>query len=308
MALEPIRLHKYEEPDRAKAQAAVVAAVQSDPEKLFRRYEADPRSYQGRYVSADLFKEIFAVYTQSQTSRSHYNGAVHNSAAVLSSEQFRRAVERGHPGDAAIFLTGIPGAGKTSTLLASNGLNQDVAVVFEGQLSTPATGIEKISLALNKGLRPTIIAVHNTPEQALESSIRRYEIKGRGAGLGVMADIQARLPGGLERIREIYGDQVRLLVRDQRARANPQSYEGWQHINLLRTEGNHEDIRRKLETHLARLHADGRISDSAFQQAAGREPPENIATNVRHDGQEHAQAGDGRGIPQGHRAVSLVGR
>ena len=98
-------------------------------------YVADPRSFGGRYIAADLFKETFAAYAESRESRNRYNAPVHNSAAVLSAEQFRRVLgQADDPAcDTVVLLTGIPGAGKTSSVLAGGGLSPDTKAVFEGQ-------------------------------------------------------------------------------------------------------------------------------------------------------------------------------
>ena len=88
-------------------------------------YVADPRSFGGRYIAADLFKETFAAYAESRESRNRYNAPVHNSAAVLSAEQFRRVLRQADDParDTVVLLTGIPGAGKTSSVLAGGGLS-----------------------------------------------------------------------------------------------------------------------------------------------------------------------------------------
>ena len=75
-----------------------------------------PQSFEGRYVCSDLFKETFPEFSASNEARGRYNNPLHNSAAVLASEQFRRRVrDASRPEqDTVIFLTGVPGAGKTT--------------------------------------------------------------------------------------------------------------------------------------------------------------------------------------------------
>ena len=115
VSLSPIILREFDEPDRVAVQAEVVRAVLADPERFLQRYLDHPDSHQGRYVSADLFKEMFDQFAESKEARGRYNAPVHNAAAVLSAEQFRRGLEKGRAeGTSVWFLTGIPGAGKTS--------------------------------------------------------------------------------------------------------------------------------------------------------------------------------------------------
>ncbi|MDR1160106.1 MAG: hypothetical protein LBK69_05715 [Syntrophomonadaceae bacterium] len=53
---------------------------------------------------------------------------------------------------AIMFLTGVPGAGKTSYFLAAQKqLGDSFYAVFEGQLAQPEPAIAKISLSLKTG-------------------------------------------------------------------------------------------------------------------------------------------------------------
>lgn len=90
IALEGIRANAYEQADRKNVQAAVMLAVQKDPQWFIEEYKRHPESFKGRYVAADLFKETFQEHAASRESRNRYNGPVHNSVAVLSAELFKQ--------------------------------------------------------------------------------------------------------------------------------------------------------------------------------------------------------------------------
>jgi hypothetical protein len=218
MALEEIKRRGYVSRDLAEAENSAIASALAAPDRHIASYIQDARSFNGRYVCADLFKETFAIYASSKESKGRYNGAVHNSAAVLAAEQFRRMLADDlHPDrDKAIFLTGSPGAGKTSSILASGELDPDTRVIFEGQLSNPATSIEKIQQALDAGLHIKIMVVHPLPENALDNTLKRYYQDGRGASIEVMAGIQGRLPASLEAVHDKFGDAVSLTIFDRR--------------------------------------------------------------------------------------------
>jgi hypothetical protein len=147
-------------------------------------------------VSADLFKETFKIYNASNATRNRYNACVHNAAAVLASEYLRRAIhaQDAPERDTVILLTGIPGAGKTSSVLEGGELPANFRVIYEGQLSKPETAISKVQLVFDGGLKPVILVVHVKPEQALENTLKRFAELGRGAGIGLMASIQGELP------------------------------------------------------------------------------------------------------------------
>ncbi|MDR1910823.1 MAG: hypothetical protein LBQ52_00545 [Helicobacteraceae bacterium] len=88
--MEQIKQISFAENDRQKVEDEVIFADQNDPEKFIQRYIDDPRSFDGNYIYADLFKEQFDQYRESKESRNRYNSPAHNAAAVLASEQYRR--------------------------------------------------------------------------------------------------------------------------------------------------------------------------------------------------------------------------
>ena len=134
MALEGIQRRPYPEADRNEVQERIASAIEADPEPFFSRYLADPQSFEGRYVCSDLFKETFPEFAASNEARGRYNNPLHNSAAVLASEQFWRMVQDpAYPErDAVIFLTGVPGAGKTTAVLDNDELPAGVRLIYEG--------------------------------------------------------------------------------------------------------------------------------------------------------------------------------
>lgn len=308
MALEPVQLRTFAEPDREAVQADAIAAVQTDHESFLARYAAMPDSFDGRYVCADLFKETFPAYAASPFARGRYNNAVHNAAAVLSAEQFRRVLADDSDPERikAVFLTGIPGAGKTSAVLAGGDLPRDYRVVFEGQLIRPETSLPKIQQAIDAGLEPVIIAVHALPENALQNTFKRFSEVGRGASIGVMADIQGGLPDGLEQIRLHFGHIARLSIWDHRNRIDPRVHHGWDNIDLLRSEGNREQVHQRLKGALDRSAGAGRITENCYRQALGLAPVENGAGLDRPRASGRQADGDGRDLPPANRTSAVL--
>lgn len=271
--MEAIHRRNFSEPDRAEVQDDVIAAVLADPDRFINAYKANPDNFGGRYVCADSFKDTFAQFSQSPEARNRYNTPVHNAAAVLASEQFRRVIhdESDPVRDAAIFVTGIPGAGKSSAVVGA-GLPRSARVIYEGQLNRPEPTMAKIQEALDLGLHPHIVAVHVTPELALRRTFQRFNEYGRGASLAVMSDIQAGLPSGLAKVHQHFGDRVNLTILDNRIPGEHKMLEGWQHLKLLTQEGNHERISQRLRAELERHQREGRISDACYRQANGDAP------------------------------------
>lgn len=167
MSLLPIIRRKFEEQDRTDLQEIIAKRVEQNFDFILKQYEQLPFSFQGCYICSDLFKELFPEYAASNENRTRYNAVVHNSAAVLADEQLKRVIsDPMRQGSKVIFLTGVPGAGKTSSVLISEQLPDDARAIYEGQLSRPEAGILKIQAALDAGLKPKIIVVH-TPQREL---------------------------------------------------------------------------------------------------------------------------------------------
>ncbi len=221
-ALLAIRRNQYSEPDRQAAQDRVASAIEANPQPFFDAYNADPRSLEGRYVCSDLFKEMFPEFAASNEGRSRYNNPLHNSAAALAAAQLTRAIaDQSHPErDTVVFLTGIPGAGKTSAVLKGGELGPNICAIFEGQLASPEPSIEKIQAVIDAGLKPAILVVHTSPEFALQNTLSRFEREGRGASIHAMSTIQSQLPTGLAAIRDTFGDKVQFDIFDRTAGLN----------------------------------------------------------------------------------------
>lgn len=308
--LEDIRRIGFDAQDRSEVEARTIEAVQKTPEVFIKKYVADPRSFQGRYVSADLFKESFPEYARDPASRNRYNTPVHNSAAVLAGAQFRALLNE--PGrsdaDVVIFLTGVPGAGKTSGVMSATELPDSVRAIFEGQLANAETTMEKLQATIDAGWQARIHVAHARPENALINTLQRFYENGRGASINVMAQIQGQLPETLDAVHQRFGDKVDLVIRDVRDRANIRVHEGWDQLGVLRSEGNHDQIKQRLSYLLNRFHHNGVIDEHAYRQGAGKAPFDDFG---RVGSRDRAQLGadePGRGVPQTDRQADFLTR
>ena len=270
--LESIVRATFADHDRQTVHDAAIRAVQADPAGFLDRYALLPKSHGGRYVCADLFKELFPAFAAGPDGRNRYNTPVHNPAAVLASAQFTRNLEAPvEAGSTVLFLTGVPGSGKTTTVLG-NGMPPDTHMVYEGQLARPETTFPKIDAVLAAGLQPHIHVVHVPAERALLRTLQRFHDEGRGASVQTMAAILGGTPDGLAAVRDKYGDRVRLTIRDERDPVAIHLHQGWKQLDILRSEGTREPIEERLRTIVDELHEQRRIPAAAWRHARGLAP------------------------------------
>ena len=260
MKLHVNRHSSFADPERAEVEARVIERVETDPETLFKLYRKLPESLDGRYINSDLFKEIFPEYSSSPAHRTVFNVPVHNSAAVLANAFFHERVAAKDPQNRqhVLFITGIPGAGK-STAIQQNLLNlSDYKVIYEGQLSKFEQAKEKIDWCLQHGCDVTVYAFHQSPEKALQNTFARFNSLGRGASITAMSNIQGNLGDSIERLDRLYDKQAVFCVVDLREEdITPQC--GKKGIQILKSEGDSDAIRKRLEAELEQWRNAGKI-------------------------------------------------
>jgi hypothetical protein len=305
--MNEIQRKTFAQADRQQVQDDTIAAVEANPDLFMSAYREDPRSFDGRYVAADLFKETFASFSASKEARNRYNSPVHNAAAVLSAELFGRNLRvTPDPGrNLVYFLTGAPGAGKTSMVLKENMMPDNAHMIFEGQLSNFDTSREKIQQVLDAGFQPHIIVVHALSLKALENTLQRFLEEGRGSSIETIANIQGGLPVSLMRLHEHFGNRVTLEVADNRDRSKAQQLVGFGHIEALKSEGSYEHIKQRLQTRIDNLRDAGGLSDDAYRQAAGLAPADRLDLAAERAQRSQRDARE-RGSPEGSRAPAVL--
>ncbi|WP_163598185.1 LPD1 domain-containing protein [Moraxella catarrhalis] len=273
-----IKLKEFKEDPESKAvQDRVVSEAQSNPQLLIDAYKKISDTFDGRYIASDMMKEVFDDFNKSPASRNQFNNAVHNTAAALAAEHYKQMlnepIQDGR--DTVVFLTGSPGAGKTSSVMNDAQLDKHIGIVFEGQLAnahTSSATMDKIQAAIDKDYKVQITAVNPLPEQALENTFKRYydPEDGRGAPISTMARIQGDTYEGLKAIHERFGDSVELTIVDKpNGNETTINYVGWEHLNVLQSQGTEVEIAQRLEAHLLNHYQQGNIDYDCFKQSAG---------------------------------------
>ncbi len=273
---------------------------------LLNRYNKMDNTFGGRYIASDMMKEVFEDFNQSSAHRNKFNNVVHNAAASLAAEQFKQTVSKPpkEGKDKVIFLTGSPGAGKTSSVMNDGKLQSNVAVIFEGQLANgnhPATQ-DKFQQALDNGYKIEIVAVNPKPEQALENTFKRFydPNDGRGSPISTMAKIQGNSYDGIKALHEKFGNQIELTIIDKKGgNADLTKFHGWQYLDVLKSQGTEKDIQQRLEQHLVQAYSQGKINYECFKQSAGTdERARQLSSGLdRPQSSERNQNEQRRGIP-----------
>lgn len=309
MKLSVNRHAPFDDPERAEVEARVIQRVEANPEKLFELYRQLPESLNGRYVNSDLFKEIFPEYAASPAHRTVFNVPVHNSAAVLANELFHKMVaETDHQNrNSILFITGIPGAGK-STAIQKNAIDLNkYKAIYEGQLSTYEQAKEKISWCLKHNCDADVFAFHRDPEGALQNTFLRFMTLGRGASIFAMSTIQGNLGNSIEKLYNEFSKSVTFCTIDLRS-DNLDPICGKSGIAILKSEGDVHAIRERLECELEKWRKSGRITESCYREAAGRSPFSLATLQKIHEQSsgDRCQAPGQSGSPAGTRENALV--
>lgn len=246
MKLEEIRrINSNLDDDLRIAEEIFIKSATENTEEHINKYLSFPSSMNGRYISSDLFKETFPLYAKDVETRRKYIRVVHNSTAVLSNYLFIKTL-RNEEIKTCIFLTGIPGGGKSfliQSLYMYGQIPNDV-MIFEGDITSP-TIFEKIDRVIECGKNVNILLVNPTLELAINNIFTRREEIGRGASHETMARIMSGIPKALNDILERYKD-IAIGIYDKKTNNDIKTYYGKEYLYLLEN-GDYDTIKRKLD-------------------------------------------------------------
>jgi hypothetical protein len=171
-----------------------------------------------------------------------------------------------------LLVTGTPGAGKSTVINLILKINPDLATIYEGQLANFSSAKMKIDQVFSQGLKPEIMVIHTTPELALDNALRRFDQVGRGASIGLIAELLVHIPKGLNEVHQEYGERVKFNIVNQTNPAQRELLSDWQNLPLLNSLGNHDTILERLANHLEQRYQSGTIDQANYEQARGRAP------------------------------------
>jgi 4-amino-4-deoxy-L-arabinose transferase-like glycosyltransferase len=114
----------------------------------------------------------------------------------------------------AIFLTGSPGSGKTSSFIAS-GEDTPTAIISEGMMDKLAFSIRRIQNALDAGFVPSVRLVYvDDPRTTLRRAVLRAMRFGRPVAAAHMGRLYVDIPNTVAKLADHFGSSLGVIVFD----------------------------------------------------------------------------------------------
>lgn len=267
------------------------AAVHGDIAALAETY----RKKFGTEIGTDNAREIVSQeYAESREARTRWSRATQKPAGALSDYLFEEALRNPDPSKRAVvvFTAGGTGAGKTTVLAGLPGLT-NVQFVYDSNLGSKKSSVQKIEAAKTAGNQVEVIFVHRDPVEALIGGVLpRAMTEGRAVDL----DAHARM---YRDATENFGYLCRRFAQNSntafRAIDNSRGPEGSSVMPLeqaAQIRYSTSELRPKLLTALKYEHAAGRISESVYRATLGSSSPEALGGVPRDSGRDVPPSGD----------------
>lgn len=268
----------------AQIQGRFAKQIERNPEKAVSDYAKIPETMGGKFVSADIARELSPDYNKDRTRSS----AVQEPASALAKEMFERQLTRPLkksevPG--VILTSGGTGSGKTSGLEAafkSDPQIKKARAFYDSNLASLDSAVRRIERIKATGNQTHVLHTYREPVQAWTDGVLKRAEKQRakfGTGRTVPEDVHAATHANSNRVihqlhtRYAGDDQVKITVVD-----NSNGKGGARVIPVEQLpQLDYNDIRSKLTNATESEHAAGRISDATYNGVRGEPVPESGA-------------------------------
>ena len=287
--------------------AEPAAKVEAKPAEHFtKQVEADKEGHVERYlqantdktglvsISADRARHLFPEYAASKEGAFLNTEATNHAASVIASAAFDKALNNGAVagGKEAVFIAGMPGAGKSSAENAFVTDKPEVGLFYEGNLSDPALLQRRVQAVLDAGGKPTVVYVYAPPKAALERMIGRAGKIGRYVPIEYGAKVAANTPGSIEKLYEKFGDQVKYGAVDNSGK-DAVTTKGIDSIRKLAENRTAEEITDEQHTHAKALRKSGTLSDELYERIRTSGARGEDRQDIKGNGGEHQKASAG---------------
>lgn len=204
--------------DTDPAGQALRERLVTDPDKLLRDYAALEDSDGGRVLNTDTARELSPEYLADRTRSADVHEAASDTIKLLYEQKLAQPTPEGFD-STVLFTAGGTGAGKTSGMKAMGDSIGRPEIIYDTNMNTTSSAVDKIEQALAAGRDVDIVYVYRDPVDALvNGAIPRAQRQAEryGSGRTVPLREHARTHAGvrptIEAIAARYADDPRVKV------------------------------------------------------------------------------------------------
>lgn len=204
--------------DTDPAGQALRQRLVNDPDRLLRDYAALEDSDGGRVLNTDTARELSPEYLADRTRSSDVHEAASDTIKLLYEQKLAQPTPEGFD-STVLFTAGGTGAGKTSALKARGEVGGRPEIIYDTNMNTLSSAVDKIEQALAAGRDVDIVYVYRDPVDALTNGAiprAQRQVERFGTGRTVPLREHARTHSGvrptIEAIAARYADDPRVNI------------------------------------------------------------------------------------------------
>jgi hypothetical protein len=277
--------------DTNPAGQALRQRLVADPDQLMRDYAAIEDSNGGTVLNTDVARELAPEYLADRTRSADVHEAASDTVKTIYETKLAQPTPEGLD-RRVLFTAGGTGAGKTTGMQAMGGSLGRPEIVYDTNMNTLASAVEKVEQALAAGRDVDVLYVYRDPVEALTGgAIPRAERQAAkfGTGRTVPLDEHAKthlgVRGVMEAIAEKYRDDPRVQITAVDNSRGKGKQEMVELASLPRVE--ETTLRERLEEALDQARTGG-LAEDLYRgfRSPGREARPALAGNRAADGGE----------------------
>lgn len=204
--------------DTNSAGQALRRRLVDDPEQIARDYAALDESDGGRILNTDTARELSPEYLADRTRSADVHEAASDTVKLLYEQKLAQPTPAGMD-NTVLFTAGGTGAGKTTGMRAMGDAIGRPEIVYDTNMNTLSSAVDKIEKALAAGRNVDIVYVYRDPVEALTGgAIPRAQRQaekfgtGRTVPLAEHAKTHVGVRPTMEAIAARYADDPRVQV------------------------------------------------------------------------------------------------